>query len=177
MMVKPAPRLATILWRWLGRLAMPIGEALSAAAGAILHTWRGYGLGVLGDNGGEEKPARGRGRRWQLQQWEQKTETGGRYSQVAVGAAQAKQSGGSNLLSLNFQGIEGVEAVVSPNFPHLRIGQGLGAADWARGSSWLIGLSGLVRPTGGYRAQEQRGARQEQKAGGLLFSATCAKVK
>lgn len=36
MMVKPAPRLATILCRWLGRLAMPIGEALSAAAGAIL---------------------------------------------------------------------------------------------------------------------------------------------
>lgn len=53
MMVKPAPRLATILCRWLGRLAMPIGEALSAAAGAILHTWRGYGLGVLGEYGGE----------------------------------------------------------------------------------------------------------------------------
>ena len=35
MMVKPAPRFATILWRWLGRLAMPIGEALSVA-GAML---------------------------------------------------------------------------------------------------------------------------------------------
>lgn len=35
-MVKPAPRFATILCRWLGRLAMPIGEALSAAAEAIL---------------------------------------------------------------------------------------------------------------------------------------------
>ena len=36
MIVKAAPRLATILCRWLGRLAMPIGEALSAVAGAIL---------------------------------------------------------------------------------------------------------------------------------------------
>lgn len=36
MMVKPAPRFATILCRWLGRLAMPIGEALSAAGGAIV---------------------------------------------------------------------------------------------------------------------------------------------
>lgn len=36
MMVKPAPRLATILWRWLGRLAMPIGEAFSAV-GAIVN--------------------------------------------------------------------------------------------------------------------------------------------
>ncbi len=34
--VKPAPRFATILCRWLGKLAMPIGEALSAGAGAIL---------------------------------------------------------------------------------------------------------------------------------------------
>lgn len=34
--VKLAPRLATILCRWLGKLAMPIGEALSAGAGAIL---------------------------------------------------------------------------------------------------------------------------------------------
>lgn len=93
-----------------------------------------------------------------------KTETGGRYSQVAVGAAQAKQSGGSNLLSLNFQGIEGVEAVVSPNFPHLRIGQGLGTADWADGSSWLIGPSGLVRPTGGIqRAGAERG-RSKRRA-------------
>lgn len=98
---------------------------------------------------------------------------------MAVGAAQAKQSGGSNFLSLNFQGIEGVEAVVSPNFPHLRIGQGLDAADWPDGSSWRIGLSGLVRPTGGThseRAGAERGARQEQKAGGLL-SAICVKVK
>ena len=31
MMVKLAPRLATILCLWFGRLAMPIGEALSAA--------------------------------------------------------------------------------------------------------------------------------------------------
>lgn len=95
-----------------------------------------------------------------------KTETGGRYSQVAVGAAQAKQSGGSNLLSLNFQGIEGVEAVVSPNFPHLRIGQGLDTADWADGSSWLIGPSGLVRPTGGIqraRAGAERG-RSKRRA-------------
>lgn len=68
------------------------------------------------------------------------------------------------LLSLNFQGIEGVEAVVSPNFPHLRIGQGLGAADWAGGSSWLIGLSGLVRPTGGI--QRARAARSEAGAKG-----------
>jgi hypothetical protein len=34
--VKAAPLFATILCRWLGRLAMPIGEALSAAAGAIV---------------------------------------------------------------------------------------------------------------------------------------------
>lgn len=75
-----------------------------------------------------------------------------------------KQSGGSNLLSLNFQGIEGVEAVVSPNFPHLRIGQGLGTADWADGSSWLIGPSGLVRPTGGIqRAGAERG-RSKRRA-------------
>ncbi len=36
MMVKAAPRLATILCRWFGRLAMPIGEALSAVAGAMV---------------------------------------------------------------------------------------------------------------------------------------------
>lgn len=35
MMVKLAPRLATILCRWLGRLAMPMGEALSGAGGAM----------------------------------------------------------------------------------------------------------------------------------------------
>jgi hypothetical protein len=34
MMVKAAPRFATILCLWFGRLAMPIGEALSAV-GAI----------------------------------------------------------------------------------------------------------------------------------------------
>lgn len=39
MMVKAAPRLATILCLWLGRLAMPIGEALSAMAGAIVNCW------------------------------------------------------------------------------------------------------------------------------------------
>lgn len=36
MMVKPAPRLATILCLWLGRLAMPIGEALSAVVGGAI---------------------------------------------------------------------------------------------------------------------------------------------
>jgi len=35
MMVKAAPRFATILCRWLGKLAIPIGEADSAAAGAM----------------------------------------------------------------------------------------------------------------------------------------------
>jgi hypothetical protein len=35
MIVNAAPLLATILCRWLGRLAMPIGDALSAVAGAI----------------------------------------------------------------------------------------------------------------------------------------------
>jgi hypothetical protein len=35
--VKAAPLFATILCRWLGRLAMPIGEALSAVAEAILN--------------------------------------------------------------------------------------------------------------------------------------------
>lgn len=37
MIVKAAPLLATILCLWLGRLAMPIGEMLSAGAGAILN--------------------------------------------------------------------------------------------------------------------------------------------
>ncbi len=36
MIVKAAPLLATILCRWLGKLAMPIGDALSAAVGGIL---------------------------------------------------------------------------------------------------------------------------------------------
>jgi hypothetical protein len=124
----------------------------------------GLRIGCLGARMEEGNQREGGGRRWQLQQWEQKTETGGRYSQVAVGAARAKQSGGSDLLSLNFQGIEGVEAVVSPNFPHLGTGQGLGAADWARGSSWLIGPSGLVQPTGG--TQRARAARSETGAKG-----------
>ena len=35
MMVKAAPLLATILWRWLGRFAIPIGDALSEVGGAI----------------------------------------------------------------------------------------------------------------------------------------------
>ena len=47
-MVKPAPRLATILCRWFGRLAMPIGEALSAAGGAI-STGFGRSSGREGD--------------------------------------------------------------------------------------------------------------------------------
>lgn len=34
MIVKAAPRLATILCRWLGKLAMPIGDALSAVVDA-----------------------------------------------------------------------------------------------------------------------------------------------
>lgn len=34
--VNAAPRFATILCRWFGRLAMPIGEADSIDAGAIL---------------------------------------------------------------------------------------------------------------------------------------------
>jgi hypothetical protein len=34
-MVKAAPLLATILCRWFGRLAMPIGDALSAVVGGI----------------------------------------------------------------------------------------------------------------------------------------------
>lgn len=34
--VKAAPLFATILCRWLGRLAMPIGEADSIVAGAIV---------------------------------------------------------------------------------------------------------------------------------------------
>lgn len=34
--VKAAPLFATILCRWLGRFAMPIGEADSIVAGAML---------------------------------------------------------------------------------------------------------------------------------------------
>ena len=34
--VKAAPLFATILWRWFGKLAIPIGDALSAVGGAIL---------------------------------------------------------------------------------------------------------------------------------------------
>lgn len=47
MIVKPAPRLATILCRWFGRLAMPIGEALSAAAGAMSGRSTVLGGGVV----------------------------------------------------------------------------------------------------------------------------------
>lgn len=36
MMVKAAPLLATILWRWLGRFAIPMGDALSEVGGAIV---------------------------------------------------------------------------------------------------------------------------------------------
>jgi len=36
MIVKAAPLFATILCRWLGRLAIPMGDALSAAGGAIV---------------------------------------------------------------------------------------------------------------------------------------------
>lgn len=42
--VKAAPLLATILCRWLGRLAMPIGEALSVVAGAIF-SWAKHETG------------------------------------------------------------------------------------------------------------------------------------
>lgn len=34
MIVKAAPRFATILCRWLGRLAMPMGDAADSAVGA-----------------------------------------------------------------------------------------------------------------------------------------------
>lgn len=34
--VKAAPLLATILCRWFGKLAMPIGDALSAVAGGMV---------------------------------------------------------------------------------------------------------------------------------------------
>ena len=36
MIVKAAPLFATILCRWFGRLAMPIGDAESAAAGGAI---------------------------------------------------------------------------------------------------------------------------------------------
>lgn len=39
MMVKAAPLFATILCRWLGRFAMPIGDADSIAAGAMVLAW------------------------------------------------------------------------------------------------------------------------------------------
>ncbi len=47
MIVKAAPLLATILCRWLGRLAMPIGEALSAVAGAMANETVEYGSKLL----------------------------------------------------------------------------------------------------------------------------------
>jgi len=37
MMVKAAPLFATILCRWLGKFAIPIGDALSAVGGAIMN--------------------------------------------------------------------------------------------------------------------------------------------
>jgi hypothetical protein len=36
MIVKAAPLFATILCRWFGKFAIPIGDALSAVAGAIV---------------------------------------------------------------------------------------------------------------------------------------------
>ncbi|KAK5627326.1 hypothetical protein RRF57_003042 [Xylaria bambusicola] len=51
-MVKAAPLFATILCRWLGKLAMPIGDALSAAAGGI--------LGEIGNDYGERQHQSGR---------------------------------------------------------------------------------------------------------------------
>ena len=36
MIVKAAPLFATILCRWLGRLAMPIGEAADSAGGGAM---------------------------------------------------------------------------------------------------------------------------------------------
>ena len=36
MIVKAAPLFATILCRWLGRFAIPIGDALSAVGGAMM---------------------------------------------------------------------------------------------------------------------------------------------
>lgn len=42
MIVKAAPLFATILCRWLGRLAMPMGEADSTGAGAIFDRGDGW---------------------------------------------------------------------------------------------------------------------------------------
>lgn len=39
-MVKAAPRFATILCLWFGRLAMPIGDAASVMAGAMVVYFR-----------------------------------------------------------------------------------------------------------------------------------------
>jgi hypothetical protein len=39
MMVKAAPLFATILCRWLGKFAIPIGDALSAVGGAIMNMY------------------------------------------------------------------------------------------------------------------------------------------
>jgi hypothetical protein len=39
MMVKAAPRFATILCRWFGKFAIPIGDALSEVGGAIVKVY------------------------------------------------------------------------------------------------------------------------------------------
>lgn len=51
MIVKAAPRFATILCRWFGRLAMPIGEADSIDAGAILDEFSCAGGDTVCDRG------------------------------------------------------------------------------------------------------------------------------
>lgn len=80
-------------------------------------------------------------------------ETGGGISGGRWLWSNGKQSGGSHFLSLNFQGIEGVEAVVSPNFPLWRIAQGLLVAD--RPGSGL-GLAGWYDWVGLGRDRQSR---------------------
>lgn len=46
MMVKAAPRLATILCRWLGRWAMPTGLAVSATLEAMATVMMGGGVEI-----------------------------------------------------------------------------------------------------------------------------------
>lgn len=87
-------------------------------------------------------------------------ETGGGYSGGRWLWSNGKQSGGSHFLSLNFQGIEGVEAVVSPNFPLWRIAQGLLGADRPGGG---LGLAGW------YDWGRDRQTRAGATAVGLLF--------
>lgn len=80
-----------------------------------------------------------------------------------------KQSGGSHFLSLNFQGIEGVEAVVSPNFPLWRIAQGLLGADRPGGGLGLAGWYDL-----GWTGLDWGGiGRAGATAVGLLFFGAC----